>query len=56
MEQNRRLRALAAFIASYETDRGEITPEEMTAAVRRARERAIVVRGDPGDAHGRGFA
>ena len=56
VEQDRRLRALDAFIASYETDHGEITGDEMTAAVRRARERAIVVRGDPGDAHGRGAA
>jgi hypothetical protein len=50
------LRALDDFIASYETDHGEITDDEMAAAVRRSRERAIVVRGDPGDAHGRGAA
>ena len=56
VEQDRRLRALDDFIASHETDHGEITADEMTAAVRRARERAIVVRGDPGDAHGRGAA
>ncbi len=56
MEQDRRLRALDAFVASYETDRGEITVDEMAAAVRRGQERAIVVRGDPGDPHGRGFA
>ena len=56
VEQDRRLRALDAFIASYETDHGEISADEMAAAARRARERAIVVRGDPGDAHGRGAA
>jgi hypothetical protein len=56
VEQDRRLRALDAFIASYETDHGEITADEMAAALRRAQERAIVAGGDPGDAHGRGFA
>jgi len=56
VELDRRLRALDDFIASYETDHGEITADEMAAAVRRARERAIVVRGDPGNAHGRGAA
>jgi hypothetical protein len=56
VELDRRLRALDDFIASYEADHGEITDDEMTAAVRRARERAIVVRSDPGDAHGRGAA
>jgi len=56
VELDRRLRALDGFIASYESDHGEITDDEMTAAVRRARERAIVVRGDLGNAHGRGVA
>jgi len=56
VELDRRLRALDDFIASYETDHGEITDDDMAAAVRRARERAIVVRGNPGDAHGRGVA
>jgi len=56
VEQDRRLRALDEFIAGYEADHGEITNDETAAAVRRAQERAIVVRGDPGDAHGRGAA
>ena len=56
VEQDRRLRALDEFIAGYEADHGEITNDETAAAVRRARERAIGVRGDPGDAHGRGAA
>ncbi len=56
VEQDRRLRALDEFIGGYEAEHGEITDDEMAAAVRRARERAIVVRGDPGDAHGRGAA
>ena len=40
----RRLRGIGDFIAAYEAEHGEITEEEMEAAVRRARERAIVVR------------
>ena len=49
-EQDRRLRALDQFIAAYEAEHGEITDEEMDAAVRSMRERAIVVRGGaPGD-------
>ena len=59
---DRRLRALDDFIAAYETEHGEITEEEMRDSARRARERAIVVRGSaeqhrPGpDQHGRGAA
>jgi Arc/MetJ-type ribon-helix-helix transcriptional regulator len=56
MEQDRRLRALDEFLAGYEAEHGEITDDEMAAAVRRARERAVVVRGDPDDAHGGGAA
>ena len=41
----RRLEALAAFVAGYEAEHGEITPEEMRAATRRARARAVAVRG-----------
>ena len=55
-EHDRRLRALDEFIAGYEAEHGEITDEEMAGAVRRARERAVIVRGDPGSAHGRGVA
>jgi Arc/MetJ-type ribon-helix-helix transcriptional regulator len=47
LEQDRRLEALAAFIADYEADHGEITADEMKQAVRRARARAIPVRGMP---------
>jgi hypothetical protein len=54
VEHDRRLRALDEFIAGYEAEHGEITEDEMAGAVRRARERAVVVRGDPGGAHGRG--
>jgi len=45
LDHDRRLRGLGDFIAAYEAEHGEITEEEMEAAVRRARERAIVVRG-----------
>ena len=45
VEHDRRLRGLGDFIAAYEAEHGEITDEEMEAAERRARERAIVVRG-----------
>ncbi len=54
--------ALDDFLAVYEAEHGEITDDEMPDATRRARERAIVVRGDPeqrspGPAqHGRGVA
>jgi Arc/MetJ-type ribon-helix-helix transcriptional regulator len=44
-DHDRRLRALDDFIAAYEAEHGEITEEEMEAAVRSMRERAIVVRG-----------
>jgi hypothetical protein len=44
-EHDRRLRGLGDFIAAYEAEPGEITEEEMDAAVRSMRERAIVVRG-----------
>jgi Arc/MetJ-type ribon-helix-helix transcriptional regulator len=44
-DHDRRLQALDEFLAAYETEHGEITEEEMRDAARRARERAIVVRG-----------
>src|SRR5579859_2201661 len=56
VEHDRRLRALDEFIAGYEAEYGEITEDEMAEAARRARERAVVVRGDTGGAHGRGAA
>lgn len=43
--QDRRLEALALFIATYEAEHGEITPEEMHLAARRSRAAAIAVRG-----------
>jgi Arc/MetJ-type ribon-helix-helix transcriptional regulator len=46
-DQDRRLRAVDDFLAAYEAEHGEITEDEMRAAARRARERAIVVRGGP---------
>ena len=61
-DHDRRLQALDEFLAAYEAEHGEITDEKMRDAARRARERAIVVRGNPeqrspGPAqHGRGAA
>jgi Arc/MetJ-type ribon-helix-helix transcriptional regulator len=46
-EHDQRLRALDEFLAAYEAEHGEISEEEMRDASRRARERAVVVRGDP---------
>lgn len=40
-----RMRALADFVAAYESKHGVITDEEIAAATRRARARAVVVRG-----------
>ena len=45
LAQDRRLEALAAFIAEYEGRHGEITEGEVRHATRRARARAVVVRG-----------
>lgn len=47
-DHDKRLRALDDFLAVYEAEHGEITEQEMQDAVRRARARAIVVRGEPG--------
>jgi Arc/MetJ-type ribon-helix-helix transcriptional regulator len=61
-DHDRRLQALDDFLAAFEAGHGEITDDEMRDAARRARERAIVIRGDPeqhssGSArHGRGAA
>ena len=46
-DHDRRLQALDHFLAAYEAEHGEITDDEMRGAARQARERAIVVRGDP---------
>jgi Arc/MetJ-type ribon-helix-helix transcriptional regulator len=47
---DQRLRALDEFVAAFEAEHGEITDEEIRAAARRARGRAVVVRGEPGPA------
>jgi Arc/MetJ-type ribon-helix-helix transcriptional regulator len=47
LDHERRLNALAGFVAAYEDRHGEITPEEMRLAARRARAGAINVRGTP---------
>lgn len=41
---DRRTRALDAFLAAFEAEHGEITDEEIAAATRRTRGRAVVVR------------
>jgi hypothetical protein len=52
-ERDRKLRGLDEFIKAYEAVHGVITEEEMEAAYRSAKARAIVVRGDePDDADG----
>jgi Arc/MetJ-type ribon-helix-helix transcriptional regulator len=48
---DRRLRAIDEFVAAFEAEHGEITEAEMSEAARRARGRAVVVRGEPGPAH-----
>lgn len=45
LEHERRLKALAEFVAGYEAEHGEITPADIRAATRRARSRALVARG-----------
>jgi Arc/MetJ-type ribon-helix-helix transcriptional regulator len=44
---DRRLRALDDFVVAYEAEHGKITEDEMREAARRARGRAVVVRGKP---------
>jgi Arc/MetJ-type ribon-helix-helix transcriptional regulator len=44
---DRRLRAVDEFVAAFEAGHGEITEAEMSEAARRARGRAVVVRGEP---------
>ena len=46
-EHDRRMGALDEFLESYEGEHGVITEDEMVAAARRARSRAIVVRTPP---------
>jgi Arc/MetJ-type ribon-helix-helix transcriptional regulator len=45
LAHERRLEALASFVAAYEAEHGAITPEELQLASRRARAVAVVVRG-----------
>ena len=52
-DRDRRLRALDDFLAAYEAEHGQVTDEEIRDAARRARSRAVVVRGDPQE-HGPG--
>ena len=49
-EHDQRLRALEEFVTAFEAEHGEITEAEMREAARRARGRAVVVRGEPGPA------
>jgi len=51
-EHERRLAALEDFLAGYEAVGGEITDEEILAASRHARERAVVVRSTRAGGHG----
>lgn len=46
MAHDQRLRALDVFVASFEAEHGEISEPEMRDAARRARGRAVVVRGE----------
>jgi hypothetical protein len=44
-EHDRRMQALDQFLQAYEAEHGVITEEEIGAASRRARSRALVIRG-----------
>ena len=46
-DNDRRLRALDEFLAAYEAEHGEITDAEIAEATRRARARALAIRGEP---------
>jgi Arc/MetJ-type ribon-helix-helix transcriptional regulator len=52
-DRDRRLSALDEFIAAFEAEHGEISEQEMAEAARRAKGRAVVVRG-PRDRGARG--
>jgi hypothetical protein len=47
VDHDRRMRALDDFITAYEAAHGQITEREMHEAARRAKGRAVVVRGQP---------
>jgi hypothetical protein len=44
-DHDRRMKSLDSFLDAYESEHGPITEDEMRAATRRARARAVVVRG-----------
>jgi hypothetical protein len=44
-EHDQRMAAMDEFLTAYEAEHGEITDREIADAVRRARSRAVVVRG-----------
>jgi hypothetical protein len=46
-DHDRRLRGLDDVLAADEAEHGQVTEEEIRDAARRARSRAVVVRGDP---------
>jgi len=48
-DHDRRMKALDGFLDSYEAEHGEITEQEIEAATRRARARAVVVRSPVGE-------
>jgi len=52
LAQQQRLESLAAFVSVYEKDHGEISPEEIRLATRRARAKAVAVRGLPPETKG----
>lgn len=45
IEHDQRMRALDELLAAYESKHGVITDEEISAATRRARSEAVVIRG-----------
>lgn len=56
-DHDHRLAALDEFLTAYEAEHGEITSQEMADAARRARSRAVVVRGArEGGSRGHGAA
>ncbi len=51
-DHDQRMQALDDFLQAYEAEQGEITEDEMRAATRRTRARAVVVRSSPPDQRG----
>jgi hypothetical protein len=47
LTQELRLESLSAFVSAYEKEHGEISAEEIRLATRRARAKAVAVRGLP---------